>query len=206
MSQFKSLEEVYEQFPILVGDADPSYDSVRLKIFNGEHEGLDKDDPIVLNTLMNYYKYIKVDYELMKKCCYMAIKQDNLSAMNNLGYYYQHVKPFPAFVKKYYKRAIDKGDVWSMYDLGYYYENVEKDMKLKQKYFSMAIEADKQNMLKDRLVNSNGKYWSFDKFSKLRRSLRLVQKQEDISKAGESISRKRKSSALIHHNSKKQKN
>ena len=95
---------------------------------------------IVLLYIGIYYRYIKNNYELMKKYYLMAIEKGNISSMGNLANYYNHIEKNYELTKKYYLMAIEKGNISSMGNLAKYYQHIEKNHELMKKYYLMAIE------------------------------------------------------------------
>jgi TPR repeat protein len=101
---FQSLDDIIKQYGLNFQNFSLS-ETIILQIFNSDELDIkqyDLENDDILTLIGNYYRYIKKDYDLMKKYYLISIEKENLSAMNCLGYYYNTVEKNYDLMKKYY--------------------------------------------------------------------------------------------------------
>ena len=149
---FLLLDEITEKIHIDFNDNEIPYTNLILEIYNNANlnpNNYNLEDDIILKLIGQYYHFIHICYDLMKKYYLMAIDKGNFDAMINLGLYYQEINDCEQ-MKKYYLMVINNDitntstKVIAIVNLGLYYQEIE-DYELMKKYFLMAIDKDNDN-------------------------------------------------------------
>ncbi|GAG60807.1 unnamed protein product [marine sediment metagenome] len=120
-----------------------------------------------------YYRYIKNNYDLMKKYYLMGIELNDSNSMVNLAFYYQFTEKNYDLMKKYYLMAIELNNSAAMNNLAFY-QFIEKN---DQSFVELYKYEDKNKIIKlfnykfENNINLDQKYyysflqWKSDKIS-----------------------------------------
>jgi len=148
-NKFNSLQQIRDEFNILFDTYCDCNENIVINIFNSENINIndyDLTDAFILCAIGNYYKYIKQNYDEMKKMFLMAIELKHVDAMNSLGVYYQTIEINYDEMKKLFLMAIELKNEKSMYNLGQYYRKIKNYDEMKKLYL-MAIDLNNSDAM-----------------------------------------------------------
>ncbi len=143
---YTQIEQIIEKYNLKF---DNQYDSINediLNIFNGNLLNIDKQNPLILNTLGLYYFHVKNNGNKAKKYYLKAVDLNCIEAIYNLAMYYEYNKQY-GHMKKYYSLLVDLKYVDAINSFAYYYANVEKKYEKSKKMFLKAVEYGDSNAM-----------------------------------------------------------